>query len=49
MTPTRVRGRGRALDPDKLVARHEAGEPLETLTVRPPLPGGVGPFDMLRF
>src|SRR5262249_5231262 len=31
------------------VARYEAGEPLERLTARPPLPAGATPFDMLRF
>jgi hypothetical protein len=36
-------------DPDDLLARFEAGEPLEKLVVRPPLPEGKSPFDMLRF
>lgn len=40
---------GVVFDPEEFVARYEAGEPLETLIVRPPLPEGVGPFDMLRF
>jgi catechol-2,3-dioxygenase len=40
---------GVIFDPDDLAARYEAGEPLETLTARPPLPAGVSPFDMLRF
>jgi len=40
---------GVIFDPEDLVARYEAGEPIETLTARPPLPTGMGPFDMLRF
>jgi catechol-2,3-dioxygenase len=40
---------GIVFDPDELVARYEAGEPMETLIVRPPLPEGATPFDMLRF
>jgi catechol-2,3-dioxygenase len=40
---------GVVFDPEALLARYRAGEPLETLTERPPLPEGVGPFDMLRF
>jgi catechol-2,3-dioxygenase len=40
---------GVVFDPEDLLARYEAGEPLETLTVRPPLPEGMNPFDMLRF
>ncbi len=40
---------GVVFDPVELVARFAAGEPLETLTARPPLPEGAGPFDMLRF
>lgn len=40
---------GVVFDPDELAARYEAGEPLETLTARPPLPAGASPFDMLRF
>jgi len=40
---------GVVFDPDEMVARYEAGEPLDTLTSRPPLPDGMGPFDMLRF
>lgn len=40
---------GVVFDPVQLVARFEAGEPLEKLTARPPLPEGTGPFDMLRF
>jgi catechol-2,3-dioxygenase len=40
---------GIVFDPEEMVARYEAGEPLETLTARPPLPEGMGPFDMLRF
>ena len=40
---------GVVFDPDDLLARYRAGEPLETLTARPPLPDGATPFDMLRF
>ena len=40
---------GVIFDPEDLVARYEAGEPIATLTARPPLPEGMGPFDMLRF
>jgi catechol-2,3-dioxygenase len=40
---------GVIFDPQDLVRRYEAGEPLETLTSRPPLPEGMSPFDMLRF
>jgi catechol-2,3-dioxygenase len=40
---------GVVFDPEDFVARYEAGEPFETLTARPPLPEGSGPFDMLRF
>ncbi|HEV7731423.1 MAG TPA: VOC family protein [Candidatus Binatia bacterium] len=40
---------GVVYDPEELLARYRAGEPLETLTARPPLPDGVGPFEMLRF
>lgn len=40
---------GVIFDPDELVARFRSGEPLESLAVRPPLPEGTSPFDMLRF
>ena len=40
---------GVVFDPEDLVARYKAGEPIESLTARPPLPDGVSPFDMLRF
>jgi catechol-2,3-dioxygenase len=40
---------GVVFDPEELAARYEAGEPLATLLVRPRLPEGAGPFDMLRF
>jgi catechol-2,3-dioxygenase len=40
---------GVIFDPGELTARYESGEPIETLTARPPLPEGAGPFDMLRF
>ena len=39
---------GVVFDPEELVARYAAGEPLEGLTARPPLPEGATPFDMLR-
>lgn len=40
---------GVIFDPDDLLARYTAGEPLEKLTRRPPLPEGATPFEMLRF
>ena len=40
---------GVVFDPEDLVARYAAGEPLERLTTRGPLPDGATPFDMLRF
>jgi catechol-2,3-dioxygenase len=40
---------GIVFDPEDLVARYEAGEPMATLIARPPLPKGATPFDMLRF
>jgi catechol-2,3-dioxygenase len=40
---------GVVFEPDELIARYESGEPLETLMARPPIPDGMGPFDMLRF
>lgn len=40
---------GVVIDGDDLVARYQAGEPLEQLLKRPPLPDGSSPFDMLRF
>ena len=40
---------GVVFDPEELIARYEAGEPIESLTARPPLPAGATPFDMLRF
>ena len=39
---------GVIFDPDDMVARFEAGESLESLTKRPPLPPGLGPWDMHR-
>jgi catechol-2,3-dioxygenase len=39
---------GVVFDPEELLARYRAGEPLATLAVRPPLPAGASPFDMLR-
>ena len=40
---------GVVYDPEVLLARYRAGEPLESLVQRPPLPEGVTPFEMLRF
>ncbi len=40
---------GVVFDPDDLLARYRAGEPLGRLAARPPLPEGASPFDMLRF
>jgi catechol 2,3-dioxygenase-like lactoylglutathione lyase family enzyme len=40
---------GVIFDPEELLARYRAGEPLERLTAQPPLPEGATPFDMLRF
>jgi catechol 2,3-dioxygenase-like lactoylglutathione lyase family enzyme len=40
---------GVVFDPGDLLARYRAGEPLESLLRRPPLPEGASPFDMLRF
>jgi catechol-2,3-dioxygenase len=39
---------GVIFDPDDMVARYEAGEPIESLVKRPPLPPGAGPWDMHR-
>jgi hypothetical protein len=39
---------GVIFDPDDMIARFEAGEPLSALTKRPPLPPGAGPWDMHR-
>lgn len=39
---------GIIFDPDDLLARYEAGEPLEALVNRPPLPAGKTPWDMYR-
>jgi catechol-2,3-dioxygenase len=40
---------GVVFDPEGLLARYRAGEPLATLVARPPLPAGTTPFEMLRF
>ena len=40
---------GVVFDPDDLLARYRAGEPLGRLAARPPLPEGASPFEMLRF
>ena len=39
---------GVVFDPDELLARYEAGEPVAELVKRPPLPEGTTPFDQLR-
>ena len=39
---------GVVYDPDDLLRRYEEGEPVSALVVRPPLPEGASPFDMLR-
>jgi len=39
---------GVIFDPDDMVRRFESGEPLGSLTKRPPLPPGLGPWDMHR-
>jgi catechol-2,3-dioxygenase len=38
---------GIRFDPEDLIARYEAGEPLASLTARPSLPPGKTPWDML--
>jgi hypothetical protein len=40
---------GVIFDPEELVARYESGEAMDSLSARPQLPPGMGPFDMLRF
>jgi len=40
---------GVVFEPEELIRRYESCEPLETLTVRPPLPEGMSPFEMMRF
>ena len=39
---------GILFDPEELAARHQAGEPLESLRRRPALPPGKTPLDMMR-
>jgi catechol-2,3-dioxygenase len=39
---------GILFEPEELIARFEAGEPLESLRRRPPLPPGKTPLDMMR-
>ncbi len=39
---------GVIFDPDDMVARFERGDPLESLTARPPLPPGLSAWDMHR-
>ena len=40
---------GVVFDPQELLARYRAGEAIDKLTARPPLPAGMTPFEMLRF
>jgi len=40
---------GVVFEPEELLARYRAGEPLAVLVTRPPLPQDSSPFDMLRF
>jgi len=40
---------GVVFEPEDLLARYRAGEPLAALALRPPLPRDASPFDMLRF
>jgi len=40
---------GVIFEPEELLTRYRAGEPLSALLERPPLPEGVTPFEMLRF
>ena len=40
---------GVIFEPETLLERFRSGEALSSLVVRPPLPEGKGPFDMLRF
>jgi len=40
---------GVVFEPEALLARYRAGEPLAALAARPPLPPDSSPFDMLRF
>jgi len=40
---------GVVFDPEDLLRRYRAGEPLAKLTTRPSLPDGTTPFEMLRF
>ena len=40
---------GVVVEPEELLARYRAGEPLAALAAQPPLPQGSSPFDMLRF
>jgi catechol 2,3-dioxygenase-like lactoylglutathione lyase family enzyme len=39
---------GILFEPEELMRRFEAGEPLESLRRRPPLPAGKTPLDMMR-
>ena len=40
---------GIVFDPEELLARYRAGEPIEHLRERPALPEGTSPLEMLRF
>jgi len=39
---------GVILDPEQWIRRYAEGEPVASLTRRPPLPAGVSPFEMIR-
>jgi len=39
---------GIIFDPDEVIARYEAGEPVANIVKRPKLPPGMTPWDMLR-
>jgi catechol-2,3-dioxygenase len=39
---------GVIFDPEEMIKRYESGESLSSLTKRPPLPPGTGPWDMHR-
>lgn len=40
---------GVIFEPETLLERFRSGEPLSSIVMRPPLPEGKGPFDMMRF
>ena len=39
---------GIVVDPEALIARYEAGDPIDDIVARPPLPPGMTPWDMHR-